>query len=330
MKIRTLALVSCWMLPACSNEPLATDKTGKYAISGSCQPGQLAATLQRHADATLVVDFGPGTQDLGEIAKAAGRTTPPFTVVVGPKPEEGQDIADAVIVAETGAPAAVDFALLACNGVDLQPNRIEVGTRTFTAANRAAGGQPRVAPGDVLLAMMRMQHAAALTRDPKEDVVHSVGLITCDPNASWQGAAATAAVAAAKLYPQVQLLRASPNGDATKTLPQQAAHLIKQGARVLVVTTSDPADTLAIQGAAANGPDGAVPIIVIDPAVQAEHGTCVIGCSSETVGNAVAAAVNELLPNGGSMVACSGSASADLMQGFCEAMGFDSDRLLRR
>jgi ABC-type sugar transport system substrate-binding protein len=127
----------------------------------------------------------------------------------------------------------------------------------------------------------------------------------------------------------VQLINAASDGNATPPA-EQATGLIAQGCRVLLVTTGDPAQTKAIAKIAANGPDGAVPIIVLDPSVQGEHGACVIGCSAKTLGQAAAAVVNQLLPEGGSMIACFGKDSEGRVQGFCEAMGFASDRLLGR
>jgi len=326
MMIRTLALVSCWMLTACDHQPLATDGDGEFVIVGKCAPTEVAAALEEHLDATLVVDFGPDTANLTAAANAAGRATPPFTVAVGQAPQDGTEIADAVIVADTGASTAVDLALLICNGVAVEPNRIEIGTRTITKANRAAGGDKRVAPGDVLVAMLRMQHAAILTTTPKTDVVHPIGLITCEPDASWQAATKAAAVAAAAAYPQLSLLESADTSD-QRSPAEQAKDLIARGCRALLLTTNDPATTKAVQTATA---DAAAPIIVLDPTVQPDHGVCVVGCSGEVLGKAAAAAVHELLPDGGSLITCVDSRSRDIVEGFCKAMGFASDRLLPR
>lgn len=327
--MRTLALLSCWLLTACSNEPLAKDQASKYVITGKCTPDRLAAAIEDHPDATLIVDFGPNSPNLAETTKAAKRATPPFGISVGYAPKEGTEIADAVIVVDTGATAAIDLALLTCNGIALPANRIEIGTRTITSANRAAGGSQRVAPGDFVLAVLRIEHEEILTTTPDTDVMHSIGIIVCDPNVPWQTAAAAAANATADRYPQVQLIHAASDGNATAPAAQ-ATGLIAQGCRVLLVTTGDPAQTKAIAQIAENGPDGAVPIIVLDPAVQGEHGTCVIGCSANTLGEAAAAIVNQLLPEGGSMIVCFGTDSEGRVQGFCKAMGFATDRLLGR
>lgn len=327
--MRILALVSCGMLAACSNEPFAKDQSGKYVISGKCTPDHLAEAISEHEDATLILDFGPNTSNLAQIANAAKRATPPFAISVGHAPKDGQEIADAVIVVDTGAAAAVDFALLACDGVAPQPNRIEIGTRTITKANRAAGGSPLLAPGDVLLAMLRMEHTKILTTTPATDVIHSIGLIACQPNAPWQTATTAAVIEAADRYPQIQLTNGFVAGNAN-TPAEQATRLVAQGCRALLVVTSDAAKTKVVTKVAANGPDGAVPIIVLDPTVQSGHGTCVIGCSTKTLGKAAAAVVSKLLPDGGSMIACFGKASEGRVQGFCEAMGFATNRLLNR
>ena len=93
-----MTLVSCWMLTACDHQPLATDGDGEFVIVGKCAPTEVAAALKEHLDATLVVDFGPDTANLTAAANAAGRATPPFTVAVGQAPQDGTEIADAVIV----------------------------------------------------------------------------------------------------------------------------------------------------------------------------------------------------------------------------------------
>ena len=220
-----MTLVSCWMLAACSNEPFAKDQSGKYVISGKCTPGHLAEAIANHEDATLILDFGPNTSNLAQIANAAKRATPPFAVAVDHAPKDGQEIADAVIVVDTGAAAAVDFALLASGGVALQPNRIEIGTRTITKANRAAGGSPLLAPGDVLLAMLRMEHKELLTTTPATDVRHSIGLIACQPDAPWQAATTAAVTKATDRYPQLQLVNGFVAGKAN-TPTEQAARLV--------------------------------------------------------------------------------------------------------
>lgn len=326
--MRTLALLACWSLAACSNEPFAKDADGKYVVTGKCTPSQLAAAIADFKGATLIVDFGPDSPNLAATTKAAKRATPPFGILVGLAPTDGQEIADAWIVVDTGAAAAIDLALLACNGVPPQPNLIEIGTRTITNANRKAGGSPRVAPGDVLLAMLRMQHKNILTTTPDTDVIHSIGLIRCEPNANWQTNVLLEATTAAGRYPQVELHKVGADG-AAATATEQAEALFKK-VRVLLVATSDPAQTRAIAKVAANGPDGPVPIIVLDPSLQAEHGACVIGCSASTLGEAAAASVKQLLPEGGSMIASFGQGSEGRVQGFCEAMGFATDRLLGR
>jgi len=326
MTTRILPLLACGLLAACGNQPLATDADGKYSVTGRCEPTQLAQALTEHAEATLVVDFGPGTSDFAKTIKSSKRATPPYAITVGPQPRDGDEIPDAVIVLDHGAKAAVDLALLACNGVPLQPNRIEIGTRTVTAANRNAGGNPRVAPGDVMLAMMKLQHQKLLTTNPATDEVHFIGWLPCDPKASWQTTLKNGITAAAARYPQLQVLTQADELPAT----EQAEQLIKKGCRVLLIATSDVEESKAIQAIAATGPDGGVKVIVLDPTVNGEHGACVIGCSTETIGLAAAALVKELLPEGGSLLTCFGNAADQQVRGFCDAMGFAATRLLSR
>lgn len=326
MTTRILPLLACALFAACGNQPLATDADGKYSVTGRCQPAQLAQALVDHGTATLVVDFGPATKEFAKTIKSAKRATPPYAITVGPHPRDGEEIPDAVIVLDHGARAAVDLALLACNGVALQPNLIEVGTRTVTPANRKSGGNPRIAPGDVMLAMMKLQHEKLLTTKPETDQVHSIGWLPCDPKADWQAALGDGITRAAARYPQLQVQTVGNDRPAL----EQAAQLLKKGCRALLVATTDVEASKAIQAIAAKGPNGGVPVLILDPTVNDNHGACVIGCSTKTIGLAAASIVRELLPEGGVLLTCFGDGTDDQVRGFCEAMGFAPNRLLSR
>jgi len=344
--MRTPAMLSCLVIAACNHEPLAIDADGKYQFTAKCSPKTLTATVKSAKDATLVVAFSPGEQDIVAAITAAKRTNRPFVVIIGDAPDNNEEMADAVIVAETGAAAAVDLALIACNGFPVSANEFEIGTRTITPANRAAGGSVRVAPGDAIMAMVRMQHAAVLTTQPDTDEIHFVGMLQTDASAPWQKhVGATVATAIAR-YPQLKLVPGRSEAqagakDSSQGHVEQAKLMIMQGCRALLVATNNPHKTKQIVAAAALAPNGAVPVIVLDPTLQ-KHGTCVIGCSPRSQGLAAAEMVQRLLPEGGVMIACfndldgtaSGAsqqlASQHLIRGFCDAMGLPSERLLSR
>lgn len=335
MLTRTLAPLLCLLIPACDSKPLAKDPTGKFAVAAKCSPTTLTTTVADTTDATLVVAFEWHNKDVMAATNAAKRTTRPFVVVIGDAPEDTEELADAVIVAKSGAAAAMDLALLACNGIAPRVMPIEVGSRTITPANRAAGGSSRPGPGDFFLVTVRMEHSKLLTTKPETDESHQVGLLQTDSSNSGQERARRDATAAAARYPQLQLV-VTP-GPAKTGVAEQAQSMIARGCRVLLLTTSDPQQTQAVLAIAAKGPGGAVPVIVLDPLLQ-EHGTCVIGSSPQSLGQAAAKMVQTLLPEGGSIITCFTAADQQPIStvsdnrafGFCQAMKLPTEPLLGR
>ncbi|MGK0433999.1 MAG: ABC-type sugar transport system substrate-binding protein [Planctomycetota bacterium] len=335
MLTRTLAPILCLLIPACGSEPLAKDPTGKFAVAAKCFPTTLTKTVADTAEATLVVAFEWQNEDVMAAINAAKRTTRPFVVVIGDAPGDTEELADAVIVANSGAAAAVDFALLACNGVALPTKLIEVGLRTITPANRAAGGTLRPGPGDFFLATMRMEHGKLLTTKPETDESHPVGLLQTDPSNSSQERVARDAKAAAARYPQLQLVVTT--APAKTDVAEQAQSMIANGCRVLLLATSDPKQTQAVLAIAAKAPGDAVAVIVLDPLLQ-EHGACVIGSSPQSLGQTAAKMVQTLLPEGGSIITCFtaseqqpiSTVSDNRAFGFCQAMNLPTEPLLGR
>lgn len=327
MTKRIVSLIACGLLASCGGkEPLSEDIDDKYAVAASCRPAQLAATLDAHTEATLVVDLGSGSKGYAKAIKDSKRKTPPFGITVGLRPDDGDEIPDVLIAVDHGASAAVDLALVACNGSELRPNCLEIGTRTFTSANRKAGGVPRVAPGDVILAMMKLEHGETLSTKPTTDQVHTVGLVLCDAGAVWQTELHAAIKAAVARYPQLRLATA----DAQLPPAEQASHLLSQACSALLVATTDVAHSKAVRTDAVKGPYEGTQIIVLDPTVNVAHELPVVGCSADTVGEAVAVAAQELLPEGGTMVTCFEDDATERLMAFCAAMRLPHKALLKR
>ncbi|MFT4515788.1 MAG: ABC-type sugar transport system substrate-binding protein [Planctomycetota bacterium] len=335
MLTRSLAPLLCLLITACGNGPLAKDSTGKFQVAARCSPATLTETVTNEADTTLIVAFESNNREVIAATNAAKRTTRPFVIVIGDTPGGKEDLADAVIVANSGAAAAIDFALLACNGVALPTTRIEVGSRTITPANRAAGGTLQAGPGDAFLQITRIEHGKLLTTKPETDEVHKVGILQSDATNSGQQRIRRDANVAAARYPQLQLVVTT--GTETGDLVQQAQLMITQGCRVLLLATSDPSQTRAVLATAAKAPDGAVPVIVLDPLMR-DHGTCVIGCSPASLGKAAANLVQILLPEGGTIITCFtpdglqpiSAVSGTRALGFCQAMDLPTKQLLGR
>ena len=356
MLMRNLGLLSCLLVTSCADQALATDQAGKFRVVAKCSRATLTSTLVATKHATLVVAFGPHNQDPHNqdpdkrdpdkqdtlaATIAAKRATRPFVITIGEAPKTEPEIADAIIVAETGAAVAVDLALLACNGITIPKAQLEIGSRTITPANRAAGGDISIAPGDAVVALMRMQHTGLLTNNPETDVRHLIGVIQADPSDPWQQQTTSELLAATARYPQLEVVRQSAPIAGDNAHVAQCQLLVASGCRALLVTCSDPAKTKQILAAAAAAPDGAVPVIVLDPLLQV-HDTCVIGCSPASLGKTAASIVQQLLPEGGDLITCLPVAdnapnsspyppiTQQRVRGFCEALGLPSERLLNR
>ena len=310
------------MIPACGNEPLAKDLDGNYQVAAKCTTTTLTETINAKANATLIVAFGAKNQEILARTNAAKRATQPFVITIGPTPSPTEELCDTVIVAETGATAAVDLALLASNGIKLPPNRVEIGTKTFTPANLAAGGASQGAPGDAYMAYTRTQHAAILTGNPDTDEIHQIGMLQADHPDPWQQRVHVELKDACARYPQLSLVE----GEAETQPIDQAKQMLLKGCRVLMIATSNPSITKSIVAAAAKGPNGPTPVIVLDPMLL-DHETCVIGCSPDAIARAASASVRQLLPEGGTMITCF-DVSKNLVKSFCQVMGLPSDRLL--
>lgn len=324
MLMRSLTFLFCLTISACGNEPLAEDLDSHYQVAAKCTTTTLTESINGTADATLIVAFGAKNQEILDRTNAAQRTTQPFVVTIGPTPSSTEELCDTVIVAETGATAAVDLALLASNGVELPPNQVAIGTKTFTPANLAAGGASRGAPGNAYMAYIRTQHAEILTVDPATDEIHQIGMLQADQPDRWQQRVHVEVREASARYPQLSLVA----GNAKAPAVDQAKQLLLKGCRVLMIATSNQSITKAIVATAASAPNGPAPVIVLDPMLL-DHQACVIGCSPDAIAQAAAASIRQLLPEGGSMIVCFDK-SENLVKSFCQVMGFPSERLLTR
>jgi hypothetical protein len=234
----------------------------------------------------------------------ARRAAPDIRVVaIGDEPatDAARAALETIVVEDSGAAAAIELALLAANGIPLPP-KVQLGVRTLTAADRAAGGTLRPGPGDVGLALLRQQHAAAVTTTPAVDVVFPFALL------QLRGADAERVrdelVAVAKRYPQVALRCLEPAADAQAlgTLAQRAVH---DGARVLLVAAPD-APLTAVVAAAAGATDARTAVIALDADGDAPGATCVVGQDPALLGGAAAEAARAAVSAGATAVVVHG------------------------
>ena len=336
--MRNWALWIYCLFAACGNGPVTQGPTDKYVVVSKCTPQSLTTEVDQHEEATLVVAFGPSDEDVLQHLQTTQRLQRPFSVSISEAPTDGAEMPDAVIVMNTGAAVAIDLALLACNGIAVKPNRVEIGARIVTPANRAAGGTTQLAPGDAFVQFTRMQHVALLTTEPAIDIAHSVGFIQTDQASALQAQIQTEVHAAAARYPQIRLLEPVAKISSHAPVAEQADEMVARGCRIFIVASSDPRKTQAIAAASANAPDGRATLIVLDPLLNEGHKTCIIGCPPESLGRAAASMVTALLPEGGAMIACvvdsddsTGKAMSERrIRSFCQAMGFDAEQLLTR
>lgn len=335
MLMRALAFALCLTATSCGSKPIARDPSGKLSVAARCAPETLTDTLKAHPEATLIVAFDASNRAILAATDAAKRPARPYAVVIGEAPDAREELLDAVIVGDSGAAAAIDLALLACNGVAPPRQPIEIGCRTITAANRAAGGSMRAGPGDAFLAMTRMQHQKVLTTQPATDENHQVGILQTHPQDPEQQRIRREANAAASRYPQ--LTPVAIGSQAGGDLAMQARQLIARGCRAIILASRDPKQSQRVLAVAETAPDGRVPVIVLDPLLR-NHGTCVIGCSPKSLGQAAATVVQGLLPDGGTIVTCftpSGVAPIGPTSGmravaFCQVMNLPAKQLLER
>ncbi|MFK7740817.1 MAG: hypothetical protein AB8H80_10885 [Planctomycetota bacterium] len=323
-----------------SDTPVMQDESGKYRVIGQCSPRTLSAAVDKHATASMVVAFDQRTAAVVETVDGAERSPRPFVLCIGPEPEPEAGgeriIGDCTIVATSGARDAVELALLACNGVEIPSKRIELGPRLLTPANRAAGGQVRLAPGDAYLAMLRAGNRQHLDPNLEVDISFGVALVFDGPtDAPSSTRLANEIRAAIDSYPQLQLAPptppAAPGASAEAAPAEVAGDLCKRGVNALLLVTSNPTTTKAVLAVATRAEGDAVPVIVIDPLLVDGHECCHIGCSPEALGRTMAEQAKALLPEGGAMLTCLAGEANDgkapsparlQHDAFCKAMQF--------
>jgi hypothetical protein len=316
--MRALALCCSWLLvPACT-KPLMQDEGGRLRVVAECARAELADALRQHRDVSVVVTLAGSFAESGA---ANGAVTGVPVVGIGAAPAAEDDWPAALVLEPTGADIAIELALLACNGVAITPKPVAIGTRTVTAANRAAGGAVQRAPGDIYVELLRQQHRAELTTTPATDEVHFVGLLCVGDGPRPTRIAGEAAAAAAR-FPQLELRTAGcePTADAAATA---AAEMVRSGCRVVLIA-ADTATTIAAAAQAVHEANPAEAVaIALDPMV-ADHGVCSVGCAPATLGRAAAAAVTALLPDGGAIVLVHeqpiAAATAGRRAGFADAL----------
>lgn len=297
---RTL-LVAMLPLAACS-KPMLQDPAGKMRVVSQVTIGDTAsgaahvqAALREHRGVAAVVALDTSASVVVANIELVGSPRPK-RVTFGDAPPAGATLdSDVRIADEIGAAAAVDMALLWLHDI-APPAKLPLGTRAFTAANLAAGGTPRPAPGDLIVSMLRAQHRDVVTTQPATDVIHPLGFVAA-ADSPWHQHASEQVRAAAKRYPQLELHTRAAKGDAA-AVPNLLAELLERGCRAILVS----GDANLVTPFMARAEERRVGIFVLDPALHQSRATCVLGADPEVLGRAAGEQLAALLPNGGDVV----------------------------
>lgn len=306
---------------------------GKYRVvhvadarwDGSTARTEMEAALERLPQVDLVYAHNdPMAFAAAQACKQKGRTGVKFVGIDGLADEGRKYVADGALDATfeypTCAQAAIDLALLACSGVT-PPRRIVVGTRTYTKANLAAGGEPVPSPGEFLLANLHRQHAEILSTTPKTDVVFRIGMAQCTDGEPWRAAMREQLVAAAKRYPQIQFDYRSADNDVEKQRSLVRDFIVQNYNAILV----SPKESLALAGACKEAMAQNIKVIVLDRELGSDDYTCFVGGDNQQIGEAAGRRIAELLPNGGTIVELQGLMTSSPAQerhaGFVKALG---------
>jgi hypothetical protein len=298
--MRAWLLGCCWSLAACGGSGGLRIAAEVPAVGATAEIAQaLSAALAAKPGARVVVALdAAGLEAARALPGAVGGASAPSTVIAIAGAGQATAVRNGeTLFSDASAVVAVELALLACHSVPLPP-RVPLGTRTWTAANSAAGGAPRLGPGDVGMAALRGEHAAVLTTTPATDAVHAIALV-----ASMAGGRHAAVrddvIAAAKRWPQIALTTVAADGSAA-----DFARLVREHgetASALLLSTDDWS-ALAQLGAAQSKA-----LIALDPATSAPHASSVVGTDPAVLLRQVADAVRAALPSGGELILVHGA-----------------------
>jgi hypothetical protein len=280
MSLPRALLLACLALASCGDAaPDAAPRfrlVGTIELAGRDRDADVSRVRDRLVAGAAVLAWDAAATDAVTRATSAAATPThalQVTIAAAPTPEEKLH-REVRLVDETGAAVAVDLALLHACGVEL-PAKLPLGTRVFTSANAAAGGTPRAGPGDLVVALLRDQHAAVLAAtDPV-----TLGFVRFADTPAHRRIEAEVRAAAAK-HPRV-------------------GALVAAGCRAILATAEDPAALATVRSTPAGAGVG---VLVLDPLLRSEPGTTVLGADQDVLGRTAAEHVRASLPNGGELL----------------------------
>ncbi|MCA8973945.1 MAG: substrate-binding domain-containing protein [Planctomycetes bacterium] len=321
-------------LAACGNGAVMQSADGRYRVvhqsdarwKGDVARTEMESVLERFPQIDVIYAHNdPMAHGAAQACKQKGRTGVRIIGVDGLAGEGleyvAQGLLDATFEYPTCGAAAIDLGLLAVSGIDV-PKEFELGTRLFTKANLAAGGEVEAAPGDFALAGLRRQHAAILTTEPANDVVFRFGMAQCTDDEPWRVAMRRDLQAAADRYPQVVLDYRAADDDVEKQRGI-VRDFIAQGFNCILIS---PKESLALAAACKEAMAAGIKVIVIDRRLGSDDYTSFVGGSNRRIGEQAGHYIASLLgDDGGTIVELQGlmtsSPGQDRHAGFAEALG---------
>ena len=309
-------------LAACGRAALLQDPNGTWRVVAQA-PAEVAAitaaTQQQAGIAAIVACDGAALV----AARTAIAAEPALCEVrlfgVGGLAAAVPSPRETIVVEATAAEAALELSLLACHGLAVPP-RLHVGTRVVDAANAAAGGDMRPAPGDLALVMLRREHPTVLTTRPDTDVIFPLAFVQWRADA-WHDRVHEEFVAVVRRYPQVALTVYQAAGDVAQfTAAMQQC--FDANVRAVVIAADD---WRALAPLVAAADERRIARFGIDPHGAAAHVTCSLGADQEVLGRALGEAVRAQLPGGGALLEVGQCDAASLrQQGFVKVLGLQA------
>jgi hypothetical protein len=301
------------LLAACSDAALLRDDSGSWRLVARVTDAAGLATALATATPPLAVVGIDGEAPLVPTSPPA-----PRVLITGAPVAAMPAGVDAVVVGETGAAVAVDCAVLACHDLAL-PGRILVGPRVLTAANLAAGGERRVAPGDLAAATLRRQYGDLFAPQPTAGERHRLAFVQA-PGA-WHDRVLAEVEAAATAAPLLQL-HSRAQGHHELALAGLVESAAANGARVVLVSADDWSWLAA---ATEKARAAKVVVIAIDGTGAAAGATCIAGADQEAIGRALGETLARLSPSGSAVITVCGEPELPRnvlrFGGFAKALG---------
>lgn len=227
---------------------------------------------------------------------------------------------DATVEYKTLGTEAVDLALLAAQGVTL-PKDIVLGTRVWTKANFADGGEPIAGSGDVLIADLRRTHAAKLAARTDGGERWKIGMSQCHATEPFRKEMDAEIRERVAKLPQLELVYQDANND-TEKQRTQVRQFIEMGCKVILVS---PKESMAVVVPCKEAMAKGIPVIVLDRKLGSDDYTCFIGSDNLRIGRAAGDVIRTLLGGAGDIVEIEGlmttSPAQERHQGFVAELG---------